>query len=193
MVYRIVMLGAGGVGKSCITVQLTQKIFVASYEPTIENSYKKELTVDDKSVMLDVLDTAGQEDFEILRDTYIRSGDGVVLVYSITSRDSFSVMPEMRQSVIEVKELDKFPMVVVGNKKDLESEREVSTDEGEEFAKKYNMPFFESSAKERINIEDIFVAITREIANMTEMIPKASSTTAKPTNKEKETGCCLIC
>eukprot|EP01097_Dermamoeba_algensis_P010929 TRINITY_DN8300_c0_g1_i1.p1 TRINITY_DN8300_c0_g1~~TRINITY_DN8300_c0_g1_i1.p1 ORF type:complete len:194 (-),score=24.68 TRINITY_DN8300_c0_g1_i1:213-794(-) len=166
MIYKkVVILGGGGVGKSCITIQLTSNVFVAQYDPTIEHTYRKEMTVDNQSVMLEILDTAGQEDFTILRDTYIRGGEGFVLVYSITSPESFEQIPSLLQQIMEVKDVEaNFPTVLVGNKCDLEQERKVSRRQGEELARTNRIQFYESSAKLRVNIDEVFEQLVREIA-----------------------------
>jgi len=139
---KIVILGDGGVGKSCITIQLTQNIFVSEYDPTVENSYRKQVVVDDEPMMLDILDTAGQEDYSILRDQYIRTGQGFLIVYSITSAVTFKGVPDLRQKILGVKDEEEYPMILVGNKCDLEKERSVTVAEGQELAKSFSIPFF---------------------------------------------------
>ena len=81
--------------------------------------------IDDEVALLDVLDTAGQEEYSAMREQYMRTGEGFLLVYSITSRQSFEEITTFQQQILRVKDKDYFPMVVVGNKCDLESEREV--------------------------------------------------------------------
>lgn len=82
--------------------------------------------IDDEVALLDVLDTAGQEEYSAMREQYMRTGEGFLLVYSITSKQSFDEITTFQQQILRVKDKDYFPMVVVGNKCDLESEREVS-------------------------------------------------------------------
>ncbi|CAO3645292.1 unnamed protein product [Mucor hiemalis] len=84
--YKLVVLGSGGVGKSALTVQFVQSIFVEKYDPTIEDSYRKQVEVDGLQCMLEILDTAGTEQFTAMRDLYMKNGQGFVLVYSITSQ-----------------------------------------------------------------------------------------------------------
>lgn len=148
--YKLVVVGGGGVGKSCLTIQLIQSHFVDEYDPTIEgrqdaplqrgnckdfyqtnddahplDSYRKQCVIDDEVALLDVLDTAGQEEYSAMREQYMRTGEGFLLVYSITSRQSFEEITTFQQQILRVKDKDYFPMVVVGNKCDLEGEREV--------------------------------------------------------------------
>lgn len=92
------------------------------------DSYRKQCIVDDEVALLDVLDTAGQEEYSAMREQYMRTGEGFLLVYSITSRESFEEIRTFQQQILRVKDKDSFPMVVVGNKLDLASERKVSVD-----------------------------------------------------------------
>jgi small GTP-binding protein len=86
---KIVVMGEGGVGKSCLTIQFVNKIFVARYEPTLEDTYRKQVEVDGLFEVVEILDTAGTEQFLAMRDMYIKNGEGFVLVYSITARSTF--------------------------------------------------------------------------------------------------------
>ena len=90
------------------------------------DSYRKQCMIDDEVALLDVLDTAGQEEYSAMREQYMRTGEGFLLVYSITSRQSFEEITTFQQQILRVKDRDYFPMVVVGNKCDLEGEREVT-------------------------------------------------------------------
>lgn len=90
------------------------------------DSYRKQCVIDDEVALLDVLDTAGQEEYSAMREQYMRTGEGFLLVYSITSRQSFDEITTFQQQILRVKDKDYFPMVVVGNKCDLEGEREVT-------------------------------------------------------------------
>jgi GTPase KRas protein len=98
-----------------------------------------------------------------MRDQYIRSGQGFCIVYSITSRPSFDNLNTFHNQILRVKDEDSFPVVILGNKCDLEKDREVSTTEGRSFAESIKAPFFETSAKSRINIEEGFYQLVREI------------------------------
>ena len=163
--YKMVFMGDFGVGKSATTIQFVQNIFVKDYDPTIEDSYRKQAKIDDELCMLDILDTAGEEGFDVLRDPYIVSGEGFLFMYSITDRRSFDNVSEKYNQVIAVKDTESVPIVLMGNKCDLERERQVSKEEGEELANIMGGPFFETSAKERINIEVPFYELVREINN----------------------------
>ncbi|KAI9597439.1 ras family-domain-containing protein [Syncephalis fuscata] len=165
--YKLVVVGGGGVGKSALTIQFIQSHFVDEYDPTIEDSYRKQCVIDDEVALLDVLDTAGQEEYSAMREQYMRSGEGFLLVYSITARDSYEEIATFHQQILRVKDKDFFPMIVVGNKCDLEAERQVSNQEGRELAKHWKCRFIETSAKQKINVDEAFYFLVREIRQFT--------------------------
>lgn len=178
--YKIVVLGSGGVGKSALTIQFIQGNFVEKYDPTIEDSYRKQVEVDGKACMLDILDTAGQEEYSAMRDQYMRTGQGFVLVYSITDPSSFEDCLTIHEQLLRSKDADEVPLVLVGNKCDLEEERSVSKEEGENMAERFgDCKFLESSAKERINVEEIFISLVR-------LIDKANDPDAVSDDEEED-------
>jgi len=161
--YKLVVVGGGGVGKSALTIQFIQGHFVDDYDPTIEDSYRKQCVIDDEVALLDVLDTAGQEEYHAMREQYMRSGEGFLLVYSITSRNSFEEINTFYQQILRVKDHDKVPVVIVANKCDLEYERQVGANEGRDLAKHFGCKFIETSAKLRQNVDESFSGLVREI------------------------------
>jgi len=160
--YQIVVLGGGAVGKSNVVLRYLKEQFIDDYDPTIEESFRKPTTVDDRPCMLDIIDTAGQEEYSALRYQYLRSGHGFLIVYNIASKTSFNQIQEFRSELISVRSTT-FPVVLCGNKCDLENERQISKEEGMVQAREWNCPFFECSALENIHITEIFMAIVREI------------------------------
>ncbi|GAM22830.1 hypothetical protein SAMD00019534_060050 [Acytostelium subglobosum LB1] len=161
--YKLVVMGGGGVGKSALTIQFIQNHFIEEYDPTIEDSYRRQCQVDDDTCLLDILDTAGQDDYSAMRDQYMRTGQGFLCVYDVTSRTSFEEINVVRDQIIRVKDNEKVPIVLVGNKCDLENLREVTHGEGEELAKSFGCPFLETSAKKRFNVDECFFDVVREI------------------------------
>lgn len=158
------VVGGGGVGKSALTIQMVQSHFVDEYDPTIEDSYRKQCVIDQVPALLDVLDTAGQEEYSAMREQYMRTGEGFLLVYSITSRSSFEEIVTFYKQILRVKDKDSFPVVLVGNKCDLESQRAVSVEEGQAMARQFNnCRFVETSAKQRVNVEDAFYELVRQV------------------------------
>lgn len=146
-----------------MTIQFIQSQFVDEYDPTIEDSYRKQCVIDEESALLDVLDTAGQEEYSAMREQYMRSGEGFVLVYAINSRPSFEEIQTFYQQILRVKDTDFIPMTLVGNKCDLENEREISTTEGKDMARKMNAKFVESSARYRVNVDEAYYSLVRSI------------------------------
>jgi len=138
-----------------ITVQFTQNTFVKRYDPTIEESYRKQIDVEDEACMLEIMDTAGTEQFTTTRDLYMKNGMGFILVYSITTASTIQDLPQLKTRICKVKDKADVPIVLVGNKCDLEDRREVQKSEGEAMANSFgeSCSFFESSAKARINVE----------------------------------------
>eukprot|EP01101_Sappina_pedata_P008220 TRINITY_DN450_c0_g2_i1.p1 TRINITY_DN450_c0_g2~~TRINITY_DN450_c0_g2_i1.p1 ORF type:complete len:188 (+),score=109.08 TRINITY_DN450_c0_g2_i1:106-669(+) len=183
--YKLVIVGGGGVGKSALTIQLIQNHFIDEYDPTIEDSYRKQVSIDDETCLLDILDTAGQEEYSAMRDQYMRTGQGFLCVFAITSRTSFDEVSAFRDQILRVKDADKVPIVVCGNKCDLEAERQVSKSEGSELAKSFDCPFLETSAKARINVEEGFFALVREIRKQNNVVAGKKAT-------KKKGGCNLL-
>ncbi|KAA0715730.1 Ras-related protein M-Ras [Triplophysa tibetana] len=164
--YKLVVVGDGGVGKSALTIQFFQKIFVPDYDPTIEDSYLKHTEIDDQWAILDgsVLDTAGQEEFSAMREQYMRTGDGFLIVFSVTDKASFEHVDRFHQLILRVKDRESFPMVLVANKVDLVHLRKVTTEQGSEMATKHNISYIETSAKEPpMNVENGFHELVRVI------------------------------
>ncbi|KAI8360017.1 ras-like protein 2 [Blakeslea trispora] len=163
--YKIVMIGEGGVGKSAITIEFFEAHFVDEYDPTIEDSYRKQHVVDGECAMLDVLDTAGQEEYSAMREQYMRNGEGFVLVYDITSYRSFEQIQKLVEQIIRVKDVDSVPVILVGNKCDREQDRQVPIHSkfGNALANQYGCEFLETSAKHRVRIDDVFCGIVQAI------------------------------
>ncbi|CAK4034869.1 RAS small monomeric GTPase [Lecanosticta acicola] len=162
--YHIAVLGSGGVGKSCLTMQFVQGVFVERYDPTIEDSYRKHLDVDGRHVVLEIMDTAGTEQFTAMRDMYMRLGQGFLLVFSITSASSLRELIELRDQIVRTKGDQTFPMVLVGNKSDLEEERAVSRAKAFQLSQSWgNIPYYETSARRATNINEVFTDVCRQI------------------------------
>uniref|UniRef100_A0A6B2LL10 Uncharacterized protein n=1 Tax=Arcella intermedia TaxID=1963864 RepID=A0A6B2LL10_9EUKA len=160
--YKLVVLGVIGVGKSALINHFI-KSYWNDYDPTIEDSYRKQVSVDGESYLLDILDTVGQEETEYscLREQYIRTGNGCLLVYSVSSHTSFEEVICMREQVLNLNEHSR--MVLCGNKCDLENQRQVTKEEGQTVANNWAIPFFETSALTTINIDEAFYTLVREI------------------------------
>lgn len=185
--YKLVVVGGGGVGKSALTIQFIQSYFVTDYDPTIEDSYRKQCVIDQQVAKLDILDTAGQEEFSAMREQYMRSGEGFLLVFSVADKLSFSEVHNFHRQILRVKDREEFPMILVGNKCDLdESKRMVSTSEAKAMADELSIEYLETSAKTKINVERVFHDLVRNIRKFDEQSGEGSTSG----NKSK---CCAGC
>lgn len=160
--YKLVVVGAGGVGKSALTIQFIQNHFVEEYDPTIEDSYRKQVVIDGETCLLDILDTAGQEEYSAMRDQYMRSGEGFLCVFAVDNMKSFGDIPQYREQIRRVKDADDTPMVLVGNKVDL-PQRVIGREQPAELARTQNVPYIEASAKTRQGVQEAFFSLVREI------------------------------
>lgn len=198
--YKITVLGTGGVGKTAVTIRLCSNHFVEYYDPTIENSYRRQIMIDGEVAVLDILDTAGQEEFSAMRAQWIRQGEGFVLMYSIDKKEAFHYVKVLHDLVLKTIDVDKAEapaMAIVGNKVDLEREgqREVSTEEGQQLATGLGCLFFEASAKEMINVEETFLELTRAIRKRSKAQADAEADAdgaAGGTKKKKGRGSSII-
>lgn len=161
--FKVVVLGSGGVGKSALTVQFVSGCFMEKYDPTIEDFYRKEIEVDASPCVLEILDTAGTEQFASMRDLYIKNGQGFVVVYSLTNHQTFQDIKLMKELITRVKGSERVPILLVGNKLDLEHQREVAEAEGRALAQMWSCPFVEASAKSRTNVNEMFAEIVRQM------------------------------
>ncbi|VIO91617.1 Uncharacterized protein BM_BM6769 [Brugia malayi] len=165
-VHKVIMVGTGGVGKSALTLQFMYDEFVEEYEPTKADSYRKKVVLDGEECLIDILDTAGQEDYSAIRDNYYRSGEGFICVFSITDTESFEATNEFREQILRVKNSatdSSVPIMLVGNKSDLTNERSIMQLHAQQRAEQWNVPYIETSAKNRINVDKVFYDLMREI------------------------------
>ncbi|KAJ2458830.1 GTP-binding protein [Coemansia sp. RSA 2424] len=161
---NVVVLGSAGVGKSSAILRFQRNEYGDDYYPTVTNTYNKRITVNDKEYNLTITDTAGQDETTLLDSTYVGSMDVYVIAFSLVFRRSFEVAQVIRDKILELTGTESAGIVLVGNKSDLYDQREVSTTEAQELAKKFGCPYIETSAKKNINIDELFVKSVR-VAN----------------------------
>ena len=160
--YRIVVLGTGGVGKSALSIQFVKGEFANEYEPTIEENHKKTFLVDDYPIQIEILDTAGMENINHLRQTSLRAGQGFIIVFALNERETFDKISEIHEDLLTTKGATSVPLVICGNKCDLDG-KEVTTEEAQKFAQSIGAKYLETSAKNKINVDEAFSEIIREI------------------------------
>mmetsp|Transcript_7761 Transcript_7761/g.11311 ORF Transcript_7761/g.11311 Transcript_7761/m.11311 type:complete len:216 (+) Transcript_7761:140-787(+) len=162
--FKYIIIGDTGVGKSCLLLQFTDKRFQPVHDLTIGVEFgARMITVEDsKQIKLQIWDTAGQESFRSITRSYYRGAAGALLVYDITRRDTFK---HLSRWLDEARQHSQSNMVImlIGNKSDLEHRRAVSTEEGLEFAEKNGLVFMETSAKTAANVEKAFIDTAAKI------------------------------
>lgn len=138
---------------------------VANYEQVLNVNRRQfqQVEVDGQQCMLEILDTAGTEQFTAMRDLYMKNGQGFVLVYSITAQSTFNDLIDLRDQILRVKDADEVPIILVGNKCDLEDERVVGKDQGQNLARQFGSAYLETSAKAKINVNEVFYDLIRQI------------------------------
>ena len=160
--FKILIIGDSNVGKTSILLQYTSNFFQETHIATIGVEFKlKEITLDNIEYKLNIWDTAGQERFKAITKSFFKAADGIIFVYDITKKSTFTNIKNWFQDAES--KTDDFKSIIVGNKIDLNDERTVTPEEGQNFANKKNCPFFESSAKDKINIDEIFLTLLKEI------------------------------
>ena len=163
-VYKVLLLGDSTVGKTCILLKYTDKIFQETHMMTIGLDYRlKTMTLQSgKEVKLQIWDTAGQDRFRSITKNYYKGSHGIILIYDVTSLKTFE---NVKSWVSQIHEeiSDKVVIYLVGNKIDMDDERKVKTEEGQKLAEELGVPFVETSAKSGVNIDNIFSDITERI------------------------------
>ncbi|KAF8938903.1 small GTPase superfamily [Dissophora ornata] len=182
--HKVIMVGSGGVGKSALTLQYMYGDFVEEYDPTKADSYRKKVTLDGHDCQIDILDTAGQEEYAAIRDNYYRSGEGFICVFSLCEYESFMHTQEFKDQISRVLDDDKIPFILVGNKADLIQLRKVNKDEAAARAGEWNCPYYETSAKTRVNVDEVYTVLMRKIQQRKE--------SAKDRERKGKKGKCLI-
>ena len=160
------------------------------------SNYKIQVVVDDKAVLLEILDTAGQDEFTAMQSQWISFGNAFAILYDVTKRASFDRTKNFHHKILMVKDCDQKkqpPIVLIGNKIDLEDQREVSTAEGEELAAQLDAIFFETSARTNTNITEAFHELTRRIRVYYGLGEQRNAEgTDQPKVKPKKGGLCIL-
>lgn len=162
--HKVVLVGDSNVGKTSIATRLQSSQFHETLDPTIGSaSMSVDLKVYEDTVTLDIWDTAGQERFRSLTPLYFRGAEAAVFVYDVTKAQSVAALDSFF-SIFQQQVPDDCIIVVVGNKCDLEAERDVSVEEGDNIAKKFDAVFFtETSARTGQGVEMLFTRIAEEV------------------------------
>ena len=192
----LMLLGDCQVGKTSLIARITGNEFDESLLTTIgKSSHTYEVELHGYNLKMKIWDTAGQERFKSMSVNVIKNAEGLLLTYSITSRESFNNLESWLKQLNDAKDISKIPIVIVGNKSDLEKLRIVKYEEGKEFADKHNYHFYEVSAKTGQNVKEAFYDIFEQLYELFEEEitgKKNVSTSIQLTkkNKVKKKGCC---
>lgn len=155
--FKYIIIGDTGVGKSCLLLQFTDKRFQPVHDLTIGVEFgARMITIDNKPIKLQIWDTAGQESFRSITRSYYRGAAGALLVYDITRRETFNHLASWLEDARQHANAN-MTIMLIGNKCDLAHRRAVSTEEGEQFAKENGLIFMEASAKTAQNVEEAFI------------------------------------
>jgi len=194
--FKLLIIGDSGVGKSSILLRFADNLFSGSYITTIGVDFKiRTITVDGEKVKLQIWDTAGQERFRTITSTYYRGTHGVIIVYDVTNAESFVNVKRWLHEIDS--NCDIVNKVLVGNKNDCPDLKVVETDDARRFSEQMHVQLFESSAKDNINVEEVFNHITKLVlrskkeqqakdneANKQDGVKLGGKT------KKKKSGCC---
>ena len=190
--FKVLTLGDSSVGKTSFIVKFIDNNFTLNYIATVGLDYKhKEITLKSgKKIGLRIFDTAGQERFRAISYNFIKNANGIILIYDISNKETFLSVKGWIESIQNIAD-EKISIVLCGNKCDLEEKREVTKLEGEEKANEFNIPFFETSCKEGININETFEKISELIVNNNKNnIENESQKLTKDKANQGNSGCC---
>ena len=194
---KIMLLGESQIGKTSLIQRYVKNNFNLSYITTVGIDFQlKQIKMNNKSIKLQIWDTAGQERFKNITKSYFHSSDGFIVGYDITSRLSFTNVSTWLKEINE-NAPEEIHKILIGNKCDL-NEREVTTEEGQKLAEENGMKFFETSAKNDINVKETFEAITKDILDVQYKVEGdgnrnslvIDTKTEKKKDEEKKKGCC---
>merc|ERR1740125_55610 len=173
--FKLVLIGDSSVGKSCLLLRFADDSFTDSYISTIGVDFRfRTITIDGKTVKLQIWDTAGQERFRTITSAYYRGADGIIMVYDVTSSESFEHVEEW------LSEVDRYAnentaKLLVGNKADLIEEKQVSQETAQSFADKLGISFLETSAKTATNVDAAFLTMAQELIKTRDVKPKTGT------------------
>lgn len=177
--FKLVLIGDSGVGKSCLLLRFADNEFVESFISTIGVDFRfRTLKLKDKTVKLQIWDTAGQERFRTITSAYYRGADGIIVVYDVTHKESFEHVREWLQEV-EKYANESTVKLLVGNKSDRQ-DRVVTTEEGQALADELGVPFIETSARSADNVEQAFTRMAGDLIEIKAQEPEDPSVNIGP-------------
>ncbi|XP_017787138.1 PREDICTED: ras-related protein Rab-35 [Nicrophorus vespilloides] len=193
--FKLLIIGDSGVGKSSLLLRFADNTFSGSYITTIGVDFKiRTVNLDGKRVKLQIWDTAGQERFRTITSTYYRGTHGVIVVYDVTNGESFANVKRWLHEIDQ--NCDVVNRVLVGNKNDEPERKVVLTEDASRFAETMGIQLFETSAKDNINVEEMFLSVTRLVLRSKQEMKERQQVTNTDTvnlrksNKQTRKKCC---
>ena len=188
---KCIVVGASGAGKTALTKRLIDNKFEKYTQPTLSVDFKsKEVNINGRNVVLNIYDTAGQEKYSSITQSYLRGADCALVVFDLTDKHSFDDAPKWIKSVKTLSPFASF--ILVGNKCDLANERVISTADGEQYAKSVSLKYIETSALSSMNVNEAFIRCAEEYIAKNQ--PQTTQThTTEPVPIQQQTtkkGCC---
>ncbi|PRP77266.1 ras-like protein RAS2-like [Planoprotostelium fungivorum] len=180
---KLAVIGKGGVGKSAITIRYVQDVYAEYYDSTIDDSKRKQTTVDENSYVLDIFDPPAQDEYSSLREAYRYDTRGFLFLFSLTDRLSFEQISVLHAQLLKDKDSDEVPIILMGNKSDLIDKRVVTSMEANELASKMKCMYIETSARSGDGVEHAFEEIVRCVKSVEDTFNL---------KKSKKTKACII-
>ncbi|KAG0448262.1 hypothetical protein HPP92_027899 [Vanilla planifolia] len=176
--FKLLLIGDSGVGKSCLLLRFADDSYLESYISTIGVDFKiRTVEQDGKTIKLQIWDTAGQERFRTITSSYYRGAHGIIVVYDVTEQESFNNVKQWL-SEIDRYATENVNKLLVGNKCDLAHQRVVPFEAGKALADEVGIPFLETSAKDATNVEQAFMKMTADIKSR--MASQPTANTSRP-------------
>ena len=160
---KLAVIGKGVVGKSSLTYRFINYKLPQRHDPTIEDRYKTTSTINNQLYNIEILDTAGEDDYQNMMDMWINFGEGFLLVFALNDKESFTLLRSKRERILKGKHGQPTPMILVGNKKDLK-DRQVKFEEAKQLADLWRIEYIETSAKTNQNCKEAFVKLAAKVA-----------------------------
>ncbi|KAG6576443.1 GTP-binding protein YPTC1, variant [Phytophthora cinnamomi] len=186
--FKLVLIGDSGVGKSCLLLRFADDAFTESYITTIGVDFRfRTVKIDNKTVKLQIWDTAGQERFRTITSAYYRGADGIIMVYDVTSQESFDHVNDWLNEVNRYAS-EGTCKLLVGNKSDISDNKAVSYETAKAFADSLSIPFLETSAKNAQNVEEAFLTMASELITIREMVGDSNRPTGTKLTENTKSG-----
>ena len=192
--YKILVLGDTSVGKSCLLLRFCDNSFQEAHLTTIGLDFRlKTINLkDDRKVKIQIWDTAGEDRFRSITRNYYKGAKGILLIFDVTNKETFTHVRDWIERIHE-ESPEGITICLVGNKIDMNESRVISNEEGKKIADEFKIPYFETSAKSNIGVEEVFTYLVKEVDTIymnehKEEVGRKTVLNQKTKNKKKK--CC---